>query len=890
MAGTKREKLMVVDGNSLLYRAFFALPNLTTSDGQHTNAVYGFSMMLLRLLDEEKPDYCVVAFDAPGPTFRHEAYAEYKATRQKTPDELRSQGPLARQVCQVLSIPILEVPGVEADDVVGTVARYAERESIDVLIVTGDMDALQLVTERVHVLATRRGITDTVRYDPEAVEERYGVRPELIPDLKALTGDPSDNIPGVRGIGMKTAVKLLQRYGSVEGLLQARDEVPEPRIRQALQDAGEQPRESRVLATIVTDVELDAGLEAWRCQEPDRPKARELFDQLEFRSLRSRFDEDDTVTAAPVSAQPLATIADLDRLVSRACARRGVALALAPTPERGGQAATGAQPELDLGQDARRLPELAGLGLGVDDGVYVWDPTKSEVTLAMLRPLLEDPRVPKCAHDLKALHIACWRAGFELKGGEFDPMVADYLLNPARSSHALNDLAFDHLGYELPPEGAEGALAARAAATYALWGILQERLREENLDGLNRDLEVPLISVLARMEREGIAVAVDRLRALAARLNQEAQALEKEIHELAGMEFNIGSTKQLQFVLFEKLGLPPEKKTKTGYSTGVEVLERLSHLHPIAGKILAYRELTKLRSTYAEALPRLTDPLTGRVHTSLNQAVAATGRLSSSEPNLQNIPVRTEIGREIRRAFIAPTGTLLVSADYSQIELRLLAHVTGDKEMVRAFNADEDIHVTTASALFGVPEAEVTEEMRRRAKTVNFAVIYGMSEFGLARDLGVSPAVAREWIANYFGRYPGVLEYKERVIAQAQRDGFVTTLMGRRRYLPEITSRNRNFREFAERAAVNTPIQGTAADIIKMAMVQIDALLREEGFRTRMILQVHDELLFEAPQEEKERLVPRIREIMEGVLPLRVRLKVDIAAGPNWADMEKLAA
>ena len=432
----------------------------------------------------------------------------------------------------------------------------------------------------------------------------------------------------------------------------------------------------------------------------------------------------------------------------------GVALALAPVADRGAHAAAEAQQELDLGQDARQLPELTGLGLGVDDGVYVWDPEKSAVTLAMLRPP-EDPRVPKCAHNLKEVILACHRAGVCLEAGEFDPMVADYLLNPARSSHALNDVTFDHLGYELPPEDSEGALAARAAATYALWGILQERLREEDLDGLNRDLEVPLISVLARMEREGIAVAVDQLRALAARLNQEAQALEKEIHELAGMEFNIGSTKQLQFVLFDKLGLPPEKKTKTGYSTGVEVLEKLSHLHPIAGKILAYRELTKLRSTYAEALPRLADPATGRVHTSLNQAVAATGRLSSSEPNLQNIPVRTEIGREIRRTFVAPPDKLLVSADYSQIELRLLAHVTGDKEMVRAFNADEDIHVTTASALFGVPEAEVTGEMRRRAKTVNFAVIYGMSEFGLARDLGVSTP-GREWIANYFGRYPGV--------------------------------------------------------------------------------------------------------------------------------------
>ncbi len=902
MSEDSRAKLIVIDGNSLLYRAFYALPNLTTSDGRHTNAVYGFSMMLLRLLEEERPDYCAVAFDAPGPTFRHEAYAQYKATRIKTPDELRPQGPMARSVCRALGLPLLEVPGVEADDVVGTVARRAEEAGLDVLVVTGDLDALQLVSDHVHVLTTRHGITETVRYDRAAVKERYGLEPWQIPHLKALVGDTSDNIPGVRGIGEKTAIKLLQTYGTVEELLAHRDDLPEARVRRALEAAGMQPLDSRDLATIRTDVAVGGDVQSWRCREPDRQAVREVFDALEFRSLRRKFEEEGEGASGTTEARLLAADADLDQLIAQARAHRSLALALPPGEAKGaGGRARASQPPADAteaepaaatetGSLARPLPRLQRLGLCTKEGPYVWDPAQGSVPLERLRPLLEDPRVPKCAHNLKEVILACHRAGVCLEAGEFDPMVADYLLNPARSSHALADITLDHLGEELPADGSNAALAAHAAASYALWGVLQERLREEQLDGLNRELEVPLSGVLARIEAHGMAVDVAHLRRVSAWLQGQIATLEAEIYQLAGMEFNIGSTRQLQQVLFEKLGLPAEKKTKTGYSTGVEVLESLARVHPIAGKILAYRELTKLKSTYADSLPRLVDPETGRVHTSLNQAVAATGRLSSSDPNLQNIPIRTEAGREIRRAFVAPPGSVLLSADYSQIELRVLAHVSGDAELIRAFTAEEDIHATTAAALFGVPEAQVTSDMRRRAKTINFAVIYGMSDFGLARDLGVAVSVAREWIEGYFARYPGVLRFKEEVIEQARRDGYVTTLLGRRRYLPEINSRNRNFREFAERAAVNTPIQGTAADIIKRAMVAVDRMLREEGCAGRMILQVHDELLFEVPEAELATLEPRVRALMEGTFPLRVPLKVEVQAGPNWADLQPVGA
>lgn len=891
MGDEERKKIIVIDGNSLLYRAFYALPNLTTSDGRPTGAVYGLSMMLLRLLDEEKPDYCVVAFDAPGPTFRHEAYAEYKATRIKAPDELRQQAPLARRVCHALGIPILEVPGVEADDIVGTVARRAEERGLDVLIVTGDLDALQLVTDRVHVLTTRRGITETVRYDRAAVKERYGLEPWQIPHLKALAGDKSDNIPGVPGVGEKTAVKLLQAFGTVEALLQRRAEVTDARVRAALETAGDQPLESRQLATILTDVALDGDLEAWHCQGPNRQEARALFDELEFRSLRRKFEEADEAEPATPEARRLLSPEDLDRLLQEARSRRALALALpAAEPARPRSRQPAGEETNEEGEPsdnlARSLPRLERLGLCSDGGPYVWALGEGDVSPDMLRPLLEDERVRKCAHDLKEVMIACCRAGIQLAGGVFDPMVADYLLNPSRSSHSLVDVTLDHLGYELPRDASDAGLAARAAATFALWRVLQERLCEENLDALNRDLEVPLIGVLARMEMHGVAVDVAHLRRLSAWMEGEIAKLEAEIYELAGTRFNIGSTKQLQHVLFEKLGLPVGKRTKTGFSTGVDVLESLARDHPIAQKILAYRELTKLKSTYADALPRLVNPETGRVHTRLNQTVAATGRLSSSAPNLQNIPVRTEFGREIRRAFVAPPGMRLVSADYSQIELRLLAHVTGDPEMVRAFAADEDIHTTTAAALFGVPEEQVTPEMRRRAKTINFAVIYGMSEFGLARDLGVPVEVARQWIESYFRRYRGVRDYKERIIEQARSDGYVTTLLGRRRYLPEIHSRNRNFREFAERAAVNTPIQGTAADIIKRAMIEVDRMLAEDPSGARMILQVHDELLFEVPEPDVARIAPQVRQRMEETYPLSVPLKVDVKAGPNWADME----
>lgn len=889
-------KVILIDGNSLLYRAFFALPHFSTLENQPTNAVYGLTMMLLRLLEEEKPDIILVAFDSREKTFRHEEFTEYKAHRKPTPDELAAQIPIAREVIDALSIPVLEVPGVEADDVVGTLARKAESEDYDVLIVTGDLDALQLVDQKVRVMVNVKGVTETIVYDEDAVEDRYGLKPWQLPDYKALKGDPSDNIPGVPSIGDKTASKLVKEYGSLENILSHVGEVEPAKLRNNLLEFAEQAKLSKRLATIVTDVPVDIELEKCKYRKPDYKRLRELFKQLEFRSLLKRlpddgiqkglFDDQDSESEEPtVTCRVLRNKADLKSLVDEIHQNKGVVIRFHGSEPRGIEA------------------EPLGIALSTaqEKGYYIPLDESSSIKLDDLRIVLESDAIPKYGYNLKYDYELAMKAGIALNGPTFDVLLAAYLLNPTRSNHELADIAFDYAGIEPQPRDSasdenhdaekalEESLVSQVCTVKRLVPILGAKLAEDNLGYLMAEIEMPLVPILAEMELTGVAIDTDWLSRLSDLLEERIRVAEIEVYRLAGTEFNIGSPKQLQVILFDKLGLVATKKTKTGYSTDADTLAALAPAHEIVGKILEYRELTKLKSTYVDALPKLINPGTGRVHTSLNQAVTATGRLSSSEPNLQNIPIKTEIGRQIRKAFIAAPGNLLIAADYSQIELRILAHVSRDPQLLRAFQEEVDIHTKTATKIFGVPPDEVTPEMRRQAKTVNFAVIYGMSDYGLSRELGIPSSLAKQYIENYFREYPGVRSYASETLVQARAKGYVESLLGRRRYIPELNSPNRQYREFAERAAVNMPIQGTAADIVKLAMIRVHHRLKQHGFRGRLIMQVHDELVFDVPEEEVAQLVPMIRQEMENAYALDVPLNVDIKVGKDWCTAEPVS-
>jgi len=907
-------KVIAIDANSLLYRAFFAMPHLSTKDGRPTNALYGFINMLMRVLEEEKPDAIIAAFDAPVKTFRHLEYEEYKAHRPETPEDLRAQAPMAREIVRAMRIPVIEIEGYEADDVIGTVARKAENEGYDTVIVTGDLDSLQLVSPHVTVMHNVKGVTDTVSYDEDAVRNRFGVAPEQMADFKALKGDPSDNIPGVPGIGEKTASSLIQQFGSLESIYEKLGEVRPDRVRGLLEEGRDLAFKSKRLATIVTDVPMEQGISDFRWEGPDYAQLRIMFSDLEFTSLLKRLPAPE----GPIFAEQVEP----------------------KTPDRTGCRLIESEDELreylnrltDKGRFAIRTDlvgakivdaEIVGMAFatGADDAAYVriapqtdssgrqeldFGDRDFQAKLDDLRHVLEDPTLIKIGHDLKADHGALLRHGIRLRNANFDTLIAAYCLDPGRSSYNLADLASAHLNLALPralderrSNAAEAFDPNRALEICACMGaivqiepILSAELKENGLDSLMSTVEMPLVEILAEMELCGVSIDPQHLRKLSKGLDERISALSQEIFREAGVEFNIGSTKQLQFVLFEKLGLQADIKKKTksgGYSTGAAVLEAIAPAYPIVAKILEYRELTKIKSTYADSLPILVNPKTGRVHTSLNQAVTATGRLSSSEPNLQNIPIRTELGREIRKAFVASPGNVMLSADYSQIELRILAHVTGDEELVRAFEHDEDIHTHTATRLFGCADDQVTPEMRRQAKTMNFAVIYGISDFGLSRQLGVPTAVARDLIQSYFARFPGVKKYTEDIVIQTRETGYVTTLLGRKRYIPDIKSANRNIRMFAERMAINTPIQGTAADIMKLAMIRVHEFLHSYHKDAEMVLQVHDELVFEVPPANLRDFAALVKKIMEEAYPLSVPLKVDVKAGANWCEMEDLS-
>ena len=880
-------RLVVVDGYNILYRAFFGVPALTSPEGVPTNAVYGMANMLLRLMESPETTALVVVFDAPTRTFRHEADQNYKAHRPAMPTDLVVQIPLSQNLVDALGLPTLMVGGFEADDVMGVLASRATAAGWETHIVTGDSDALQLVGPGVQVLAPRKG-TDLVTMDEPAVREKYGIAPNMLPDWKALVGDSSDNIAGVPGVGPKTATSLLKQFGSVENLFEHLDQVDNARCRSLLSQSKEQAFRAKHLATIKCDLSLAVDLERWRLARPDPEKVQELFTRLGFRSLLRRL-----AAAAPAAA-------------ASATATTAAGSEQEAAQDYGSVTADGLVDFLNLHRKEGAGPValcLNDTGTGAPAIAFSPAPGVARVLtpaeVAKARSFLENPPVAICLHDAKSAINALAAAGIRLGAAAADTAILSYLANPGRGHHKLDEVVFESLGIEVQTapgqpslfesgvtEEIGNALCQRADCVGQIYAPLAERVKTEGMTEILDRVEMPLIPILAAMEREGIAIDVPLLQALSEELGRQMDALEKEIHQLAGLSFTINSPKQLQEVLFGKLQLASGRTTKTGFSTDAETLKALAQQHPLPAKVLQYREVSKLKSTYADALPRMVNPSTGRVHTSLNQTVTATGRLSSSEPNLQNIPIRTTIGRELRRAFVARPGWQLLSIDYSQIELRILAHVSDDPELMRAFRNHEDVHAHTAASLFNVSVDSVTGEMRRRAKTINFGLMYGMGTFGLATELGISRTEAEAYMDQYFLRFPKVKQYFAETVDKVQRSGYICTLLGRRRYIPEIRSSNRNFRQMGERIAINTPIQGTAADIMKLAMIQVDQAMRAEGLQARMILQVHDELVFELPPEELGVLLPLAKDAMEGAMKLRAPLVVDARIGPNWGAVE----
>jgi len=888
-----RRKLVIIDANSLIYRAYFALPHLTNSRGEVTNAIYGFITMLFKVLDEEHPELMAVAFDLPGPTFRHDQFSEYKAHRAPMPDELAPQLQSTREVLEALRIPTLESPGYEADDVIGAVAMQAEAVDCEVVVVTGDLDALQLVSDQTSVTITRRGITDTVKYDRKAVLERFALEPVQLADYKALRGDPSDNIPNVPGVGEKTAQRLIREHGSLEALMASLDALRDRKLAAALSAYEDQTRRNKVLVTIDRAVPVEVDWEQCQVRPPDREHLLELFRRFEFKSLLPRLGiEPEQRTAEAIA---ITSLDQLDALIENSTQAGQLALVTLTQPGPG--------PE----------PVVVGLGLGLPtgqtafmltqapQGILATPPMRPDVW-ERLKPVLEDERVAKLGHNLKPAYSAFSKLDIELRGVVMDSMVASYLLNPARQTHSLEAIAFDQL--QIPPseqrdwadawrsgdpEGLAQLACGMADLISRLAPVLAEKLEAQGLTKVFCEIELPLTPVLAEMERTGVAVDQAYLGELSANLGSQAGQLERDIYALAGEEFTINSPKQLQRILFEKLGMRPTKRTKTGYSTDAEVLSQLAEEYEIVRKVLEYRELSKLKSTYADALGRLINPTTGRVHTTFNQTVTATGRLSSSDPNLQNIPIRTEVGRQIRQAFVAgQPDHLLLAADYSQIELRVLAEIADEPALIEIFQRDEDLHTATAAEIFAVEPKDVTYDMRRLAKVVNFAIPYGTSDFGLARSMGVSQSEAAAYMERYFHRFPRVKEYMQQVVEQARAAGYVTTLLGRRRPLPDLRTASRSLREFAERTAINTPIQGSAADIIKLAMLSLWRTLKEQGRESRLILQVHDELVLEIPESERAIAGELVIRCMTEAYPLRVPLKVEAEIGKNWNEMTPL--
>jgi DNA polymerase-1 len=908
------KRAFLVDGSALAYRSHFAFIKnpLTNSRGQNTSATFGFVRALLKLIDDEHPDYLAVVFDTPEPTFRHKAFAEYKATRQKMSDDLVAQLPMIRQFCEALGVKVIELPGYEADDVMGTLAKTSARQEIVTYLVTGDKDFMQLVGPYIFIYNTGRGETVEI-LDAEGVQEKVGLPPPRVIDFLALMGDTSDNVPGVPKIGEKTARELLLEYDTVEKLLASADKVKRANVRDSLKTNREQALLSKQLVTIDTAVPLSWRIDDLTRGEIDSATVAELCREFEFSSLLPRF----TVTSAPAETKQYQLLNTPEKV-------RWLAQQLA-------KAETFAFDTETTAEDPLRA-ELVGMSFAWEEGSAYYVPVAKGAQTFSLRateektfpdfflqtekgdsnfslkklfaPLLEDPQRPKCGQNAKYDMLVMSRYGVNMAGVVFDTMIASYLLNPTSRQHNLDALSLEYFNYkkiptsdligkgkaqitmrDVPVEIVAKYACEDADFTLRLRNLFVPKLHESGVDELFEKVEMPLVTVLAEVERTGVALDLPFLKKMSAELEATLGTLMADIYELAGEEFNLNSPKQLEKILFDKLKLKSWRRTKTGRSTDADVLERLSQEHALPQKLLEYRELSKLKSTYVDSLPQLINPYTQRVHTSYNQAIAATGRLSSSEPNLQNIPIRTEIGRRIRRAFIpGEKGWKLLDADYSQIELRIVAHLSKDAALIEAFRNDEDIHTATAARVFNVDPKEMTPEIRRRAKEINFGIIYGMGAYGLSQRLGITPEEGQNFITNYFVQYPGVNAYMMGTMADAHQKGYVTTLLNRRRYLPDINSDNRRVREFAERTAINTPIQGTAADLIKIAMINIHRRLQKENLRSRMILQVHDELVFEAPENELAALSTLVREEMSQAIKLDVPIKVDVGVGENWLE------
>ncbi len=854
--------IMVIDGNSLLHRAFYAIPVLSNKKGVFTNAVYGFMNMLLKVIQDYEPYSLAVAFDRKAPTFRHLAYEDYKGTRQKAPEELVPQFELIRELLQLMCIPIYELDGYEADDILGTVSQSCGNEDNHVLLVTGDKDALQLISDHTEVLLTKKGISVMQRYDADELAEEYGLTPKQFIDMKGLMGDTSDNIPGVPGIGPKTAIKLLKEYDTLENVLDNTENVKGNKLKENLTIYRQHALLSKDLATIRCDVPIDCNILSQPLEITTTPELKEFLMDLELNTLIDRLGFEDVeleeVIARDKTIVDIRKTEDLHSMFQLLMEQEDVVFLI--------------QPYISFSWNEDKVYRLMWKEDLLSEGL------NEEETWEVLKPFFENEKIRKFSNDAKSVIFGLKKLGISIEALEFDVQVAAYLLEPTRSKYEIQQLLYDYVRLDVSEADASDLLI--------LIREMKKRLNEADMESLYNQIEHPLITVLLDMEMEGFKVDKEMLQRLDVEFTAHVNRLTEEITQLAGESFNINSPKQLGEILFDKLELPVQKKTKTGYSTDIEVLERLSGMHPIVEKVIEYRSVMKLKSTYIDGLLPLIHTLDGKIHSSFHQTVTATGRISSTDPNLQNIPIRDEMGRRIRKVFTASDDEhILVDADYSQIELRVLAHISGDPNLIEAFQQQQDIHRRTAADIFGITMDEVSEEQRSSAKAVNFGIIYGISDFGLAKNLGITRAKAKKYIDSYLHRFPMVQEYMTQIVLDGKKNGYVSTLFNRRREIPELNSRNHNIRSSGERIALNTPIQGTAADIIKLAMIRVHGELKERNLKSRLILQVHDELIIDAWLPELEEVKQLLQNQMENAIELAVPLVVDIGTGKNWCDV-----
>lgn len=887
----KEKRIMIIDGSSLLHRAFYALPLLTTKKGLYTNGVYGFLTMLYKINEEYKPEYICVAFDKKGPTFRHKQYEQYKGTRQATPSELAQQFPMIREILDSMNIKTMEMSEYEADDIAGTLARIGEEKSLDVILVTGDKDYLQLATDKTKVILTKKGITEIEVYDRNRIIEDYGIEPQQFIDLKGLMGDKSDNIPGVPGIGEKTGLKLIKEYGNVENIYANIASVSGKKLKENLEENESLAYLSKKLGEIITNVPLEYSLEELKVIEPNWDELKLAYTELEFKSLLNK-----------IPSQYMEKSNDIQ--FDYKCEY------LAPSKF------------IELAKDIKDVGKFAfhfiinnnnyientiiGIGIKTPDSItcYIDLIKYKDEFIKEFKTVFEDENINKIGHNLKIDIVQLFRLGIKIKKFTFDSMIAQYLINPSQSSYSINNVSDEYIGTygvdsdtlfgkgknartfdDLNEEEIMNHLSYVLESVTKLEDVMMKKIIEQGMERLFTEVELPLVEVLSSMEFIGFKVDEDELNKLGKIYDEEIHILTTAIYELAGMEFNINSPKQIGDILFEKLGLPVIKKTKTGYSTDVEVLEKLFDQHPIIEKILRYRQIVKLKSTYIDGLVGLINKNTSRIHSCFNQTIATTGRISSTDPNLQNIPIRTEDGRRIRKAFIAENPEFrLLDGDYSQIELRVLAHISEDPKMIEAFTMGVDIHRKTASEVFHVSIDEVTPDLRHKAKAVNFGIVYGISDYGLSRDLNITRKEAKEYIENYFNNFSLVRKYMDDIVDEGKENGYVETILKRRRYIPELNAKNFNVKSFGERIAMNTPIQGSAADIIKIAMVRVYNELKIHGYKSRLILTVHDELIIEVHKDEIDEVSFLVKNIMENSVSLVIPLKVDFMIGDSWYD------